>query len=102
MPSWHSQARLTPRLRGFKSSPICFCLAAKKKKKSTKSPKAVFGCSLKNERMILAHFQGKPFSITVIQVYAPNTNAKKAVVEQFDEDLQDLLELKPENMSSSS
>ena len=52
--------------------------------------------------MILAHFQGKPFSITVIQVYAPNTNAKKAVVEQFDEDLQDLLELKPENMSSSS
>ena len=69
------------------------CKKKKKKKKSTKSPKAVFGCSLKNERMILAHFQGKPFSITVIQVYAPNTNAKKAVVEHVNEDLQDLLEL---------
>ena len=97
MPSWHSQARRTPRLPGFKSSPIYFCLAAKKKKKKTqqKSPKAVFGCSLKNDRMILAHFQKKPFSFTVIQVYAPTTNAKKAEVEQFDE------ELKPQKMSSS-
>ena len=84
------------------SNLFLFGCKKKKKKSQQKSPKAVFGCSLKNERMILAHFQGKPFSITVIQVYAPNTNAKKAVVEQFDEDLQDLLELKPENMSSSS
>ena len=43
--------------------------------------------------MISVHFQGKPFNITVIQVYAPTTNAKKAEVEQFHEDLQDLLEL---------
>ena len=45
--------------------------------------------------MILVHFQGKPFSITVIQGYAPTTNAKEAAVEQFYEDLQDLLELTP-------
>ena len=45
--------------------------------------------------MILARFQGKPFNITVIQVYAPNTNAKEAKVEQFYEVLQDLLELTP-------
>ena len=45
--------------------------------------------------MISVHFQGKPFSITVIQLYAPTTNAKEAEVEQFDEDLQDLLELTP-------
>ena len=49
----------------------------------------------KNDRMISVHFQGKPFSITVIQLYAPTTNAKEAEVEQFDEDLQDLLELTP-------
>ena len=42
--------------------------------------------------MILVHFQGKPFDITVIQVYAPTTNAKEAEVDQFYEDLQDLLE----------
>ena len=53
----------------------------------------VLGCNLKNDRMISVHFQGKPFSITVIQLYAPTTNAKEAEVEQFDEDLQDLLEL---------
>ena len=53
---------------------------------------AVLGCSLKNDRMISVHFQGKPFSITVIQVYAPTTNAKETAVEQFYEDLQDLLE----------
>ena len=43
--------------------------------------------------MISARFQGKPFNITVIQVYAPTTNAEEAEVEQFYEDLQDLLEL---------
>jgi len=43
----------------------------------------------------LVHFQGKPFSITVIQIYASTTNAKEAEVDQFYEDLQDLLELKP-------
>ena len=45
--------------------------------------------------MILVHFQGKPFSITVIQVYASSTNAEEAEVDQFYEDLQDLLELTP-------
>ena len=45
--------------------------------------------------MISVHFQGKPFSITVIQVYAPTTNAKRAEVEQFDGELEDFLELKP-------
>ena len=52
---------------------------------------AVFGCNLKNDRMISLHFQGKPFNITVIQVYALTTNAKEAEVEQFYEVLQDLL-----------
>ena len=45
--------------------------------------------------MICVHFQGKPFNITVIQVYAPTSNAEEAEVEQFYEDLQDLLELTP-------
>ena len=45
--------------------------------------------------MIFVYFQGKPFSITVIQVYAPTSNAEEAEVEQFYEDLQDLLELTP-------
>ena len=54
---------------------------------------AVFGCNLKNDRMISVHFQGKPFTITVIQGYAPTTNAKEAEVEQYYKDLQDLLEL---------
>ena len=49
---------------------------------------AVLGCNLKNDRMISVHFQGKPFSITVIQVYAPATNFKEAEVEQFYEELQ--------------
>ena len=48
---------------------------------------AVLGCNLKNDRMILVLFQGKPFSITVIQVYAPTTNAKEDEVEWFYEDL---------------
>ena len=56
---------------------------------------AVLGCNLKNDRMISVHFQGKQFSITVIQVYAPFSNAKEAEVECFYEDLQDLLELTP-------
>ena len=50
----------------------------------------VLGCNLKNNRMISGHFQGKPFEITVIQVYAPNSNAEVAQVEWFYEDLQDL------------
>ena len=54
---------------------------------------AVLGCNLKNDRMISVRFQGKPFSITVIQVYAPTSNAEEAEVEWFYEDLQDLLEL---------
>ena len=56
---------------------------------------AVFGCNLKNDRMISVPFQGKPLNITVIQVYAPTSNAEEAEVEQFYEDLQDLLELTP-------
>ena len=48
-----------------------------------------------NDRMISIHFQGKPFNITVIQVYAPTSNAEEAEVEWFYEDLQDLLELTP-------
>ena len=52
---------------------------------------AVLGCNLKNDRMISVRLQSKPFSITVIQVYAPTSNAEEAEVEQFYEDLQDLL-----------
>ena len=48
---------------------------------------AVLGCSLKNDRMISVRFQGKPFTITVIQVYAPTSNAEEAKAEQFYEDL---------------
>ena len=54
---------------------------------------AVLGCNLKNDRMISIRFQGKPFNITVIQVYDPTSNAEEAEVEGFYEDLQDLLEL---------
>ena len=56
---------------------------------------AVLGCNLKNDRMISVRFQGKPFNITVTQVYAPTSNAEEAEVERFYEDLQDLLELTP-------
>ena len=56
---------------------------------------AVFGCNLKNDRMISIRFQGEPFNITVIQVYAPTSNAEEAEVEWFYEDLQDLLVLTP-------
>ena len=55
----------------------------------------VLGCNLKSDRMISVRFQGKPFNITVIQVYAPTRNAEEAEAEQFYEDLQDLLELTP-------
>ena len=57
---------------------------------------AVLGCNLKNDRMISVPFQGKPLSITIIQAYAPTSNAEEAEVERFDEDLQDLLELPPQ------
>ena len=56
---------------------------------------AVLGCNLKNDRMISVHFQGKPFNITVIQVYASTSNAEEAEIERFYEDLQDFLELTP-------
>ena len=56
---------------------------------------AVLGCNLKNDRMISVHFPGKPFNITVIQAYAPTSNAEEAEVEWFYEDLQDFLELTP-------
>ena len=56
---------------------------------------AVLRCNLKNDRMISVHFQGKPFNITGIQVYAPTSHAEEAEVERFYEDLQDLLELTP-------
>ena len=56
---------------------------------------AVLGWNLNNNRMILVHFQDKPFNITVIQVYAPTTNAKEAEVDQFCEDLKVLLEWPP-------
>ena len=56
---------------------------------------AVLGCNLKNDRMISVRFQGKPFSVTVIQVYAPTSNAEEAEVECFYEELQDLSELTP-------
>ena len=59
---------------------------------------AVLGCNLKNDILISVCFQDKPFNITVIQVYAPTSNAKEAEFERFCEDLQDLLELTPEKM----
>ena len=55
----------------------------------------VLGCNLKKDRMISVRFQGKPFNITVIQVYALTSNAEEAEVKQFYEDLQDLIELTP-------
>ena len=60
---------------------------------------AVLGCSLKHDRMISVHFQGKQFNIMVIQAYAPTSNAEEAEVERFYEDLQDLLELTLKKMS---
>ena len=62
---------------------------------------AVLGCNLKNDRKISVHFQGKPFNTTMIQAYAPTSNAEEAEVEQSYEDLQDLLELTPKKVSFS-
>ena len=59
---------------------------------------AVLGCNLKNDRMISVRFPGKPFNVTVIQVYASTSNAEEAEVERFYEDLQDLLELTPKDV----
>ena len=56
---------------------------------------AVLACNLKNDRMISVRFQGKPFNVTVNQVYAPTNNAEEAEVERFYEELQDLVELTP-------
>ena len=61
----------------------------------------VLGCNLKNDGMISVRFQGKPFNITVIQVYAPTSNAEEAEVERFYEDLQNFLELTTKKMSFS-
>ena len=58
-------------------------------------------CNLKNKRMIYVCFQGKPFTITVIQVYAPTNNAEEAEAERFYEDPEDLLELTLKKMSFS-
>ena len=63
---------------------------------------AVLGCNLKNDRMISVHFQGKPFSIMVIQVYAPTSNAEEAEVKRFYEDIQDLLVLTSKKKMSFS
>ena len=57
---------------------------------------AVLRCNIKNDRMISVHFQSKSFNITVIQVYASTSNAEEAEVEQFYEDLQELLKLTPQ------
>ena len=60
---------------------------------------AILGCNLRNDRIISAPFQGKPLNITVIQVCAPTTNAEEAEVEQFCDDLQNLLALTPPRKS---
>ena len=62
---------------------------------------AVLGCNLKKDKKISVHFQGKPFNIIIIQVYAPTSKAEEAEVEWFYEDLRDLLELTPKKMSFS-
>ena len=63
---------------------------------------AVPGCNLKNDRMIYVCFQGKPFNITVIHVYAPTSKAEDAEIERLYEDLQDFLELTPQKDVFSS
>ena len=63
--------------------------------------KTVLGCNLKNDRMISVHFQGKPFNITVIQVYAPTSNNEEAEVERFYEDGHGFLNQHPKKMSFS-
>ena len=62
---------------------------------ANKSPKSSTWVQSQNDRMISVCFQGKPFNIIVIQVYAPTSNTEEAEVERFYEDLQDLLELTP-------
>ena len=62
---------------------------------------AVLGCNLKNNRIIPVRFQGKQFNIMVIQVYAQTSNTEEVEVEQFYEDLQDLLQIIPKKMSFS-
>ena len=63
---------------------------------------AVLVCNLKNDSMIFVYFQGKPFTFTVLHVYAPTTNAEEAEIDRFYEDIQDLLELTPKKVSFSS
>jgi len=63
---------------------------------------AILGCNLKNDKMISVPFQGKPFNIMVIQVYAPTSNDEEAEVESVYEDLQELLELTPQKKMSIS
>ena len=58
---------------------------------NTRVQNAVLGCNLKNDRMISVRFEGTPFNITIIQVYAPTSNTEEADIEQFYEDLQGLL-----------
>ena len=62
---------------------------------SKRARNAILGCNLKNNRMISVNFQGKPFTITVIHVYSPTSNAEESEAECFYEDLQDVLELTP-------
>ena len=62
---------------------------------STRIQNAVLGCNLKNDKIISVHFWGRPFNITVIQVYAPTTDAEETEVDRFYENLQDFLELTP-------
>ena len=76
---------------------VCYCVQESLRRNGVaiivnkRFQNAVLGCNLKNHRMISARFQGKPFNITEIQVYAPTSNAEEAEVEWFSEDLQDLL-----------
>ena len=82
----------------FTSSYLLLWARIPQKKRSShhsqqKSLRCSIGCTLKNDRMISVRFQGKPFNVTVIQVYAPTSNAEEAEVEWYYEDLQDLLEL---------
>ena len=69
---------------------------------STRVRNAVLECDLKDDRMVFVHFQGKPFNVTILQVYAPTSVAEEDEIEQFYDDLQDRLELTPNKMSLSS
>ena len=81
---------------------ICYCGQESLRRKGValvvnkRVQNAVLGCNLKNDRMISICFQGKPFNMMVIQVYAPPSNTEEAEFEWFYEDLQDLLELTPQ------